>query len=194
MDNFKYKSGCFASIAIVASLLLFSCHDSSAQSLSLSTNIADWADLGTMNADMSYSVARHWTVGAGAQYNPFSFTDGSGSVIQDREQSYSIMTRFWPWHVYSGWFFGSKVQYQEFNRGGIISEQSREGDRYGTGISTGYAKMLSPHFNLELGLSAWLGREFYTVYSCPVCGSVVDKGQKTFVLPDGVIMSLAYIF
>lgn len=193
MSYLTIRSSRLGGIAIMASFLLFGV-SLSAQNLSVSTNIADWADLGTINADMSYSIARHWSIGAGAQYNPFRFTRDTGDVVQDKRQSYSFLTRFWPWHVYSGWFIGGKVQYQEFNRGGLDSPEAREGDRYGTGFSTGYAKMLGSHVNLELGLSAWMGREKYTVYSCPVCGTVVDKGEKNFLLPDSLILSLAYIF
>ena len=30
--------------------------------------------------------------------------------------------------------------------------------------------------------------------TCPSCGKVVDEGQKWFILPNEVILSLVYIF
>jgi len=175
-------------------LLSLSIQRVNAQDLSVSTNLASWADLGTMNADLAYSVSRHWSVGAGMQYNPFSFTKSSGDIYQDMQQSYALSTRYWPWHVYSGWFLAGKAQYQEFNTGGISSPDTTEGDRYGTGLSAGYAKMLGSHLNMEFGLGMWMGRETYIKYACPVCGTVIGEGSKTFLLPDSLLLSLAYIF
>ena len=40
---------------------------------SISTNVAGYANLLTLNAEASVPVARHWTLNAGAKYNPFSF-------------------------------------------------------------------------------------------------------------------------
>jgi hypothetical protein len=54
--------------------------------------------------------------------------------------------------------------------------------------------MLSPHWNLELGVGMWGGRAWYRTYSCPVCGITVDSGAKWFARPDDVMMSFVYVF
>ena len=74
-----------------------------AQKFSVSTDVLDYACLGTLNADFSYAFSRHWSLVAGARYNPFTFgKDGSQSQFQLRQQSYALGARFWPWHIWSG--------------------------------------------------------------------------------------------
>lgn len=166
-----------------------------AQKISISTNVLGYAALGTLNADVSYSVSRHWDVVAGVRYNPFTYNAGDPErQFQARQQSYAAGVRLWPWHVLSGWWFASKVRYQEYNFGGILSGESVEGDRLGLGVYAGYTHMISQHFNLEFGLGIWAGADSYKRYSCTVCGLSLDSGRKAFVLPDDLAVSLVYVF
>ena len=165
------------------------------QNVSVSTNLVDYADFGTLNLDASCAVAQHWSINAGMKYNPFSFPGGAdGGNMQSRQQTYSIGTRYWPWHIFSGWWACVKAQYQEYNRGGISSPETCEGDRFGAGLSGGYTYMLGRHFNIEAGAGVWGGADKYTVYSCPTCGRTLDKGNKTFVMLNEVLLSLTYVF
>lgn len=166
-----------------------------AQKISISTNVLGYAALGTLNADVSYSVSRHWDVVAGVRYNPFTYNAGDPErQFQVRQQSYAAGVRLWPWHVLSGWWFASKVRYQEYNFGGILSRESVEGDRLGLGVYAGYTHMISQHFNLEFGLGIWAGADSYKRYSCTVCGLSLDSGRKAFILPDDLAVSLVYVF
>lgn len=176
-----------ATLVLAAGLAL------AAQEVSLSTNLADYAALGTMNMEATYGFARHWSVNAGVKYNPFSFGEGE-KAMQLRQRAVSAGARFWPWHIYSGWWMGAKLQYQEFNEGGIVSPETSEGDRYGGGLAAGYSRMLGKHFNLDLGLGMWAGYSVYTTYACQVCGHKVDSGSRFFVLPNDVILGINYIF
>ena len=167
----------------------------SAQKFSISTDLLGYARLGTMNLDASYALARRWSLTAGVRYNPFTFRKGDPDrQFQYRQQSCSVGMRLWPWHAWSGWWFAGKLRYQEYNYGGLISEKTEEGDRFGTGLYSGYTHMLSPHFNLEFGVGLWGGISSYRQYSCPVCGLTVEKGEKFFLLPDDVMISLVYVF
>ena len=166
-----------------------------AQKVSISTNVLGYAELGTMNVDVSYALSRKWSLVAGARYNPFTFHKGDPSrQFQSRQQSYSLGARLWPWHIWSGWWFAGKLRYQEYNEGGIISRKTEEGDRFGAGLYAGYTHMLSSHFNLEFGVGLWAGLAAYRQYSCPVCGLTLSSGNKFFMLPDDFIISLAYVF
>ena len=166
-----------------------------AQKASVSTNLLGYAALGTMNVDASYAVSRHWSLSAGLKYNPFTFRKGDASrQFQCRQQSYSVGARMWPWHIWSGWWFASKVRYQEYNVGGILNAETREGDRLGLGLYSGYTHMISRHFNLEFGLGLWGGWDNYTKYSCPVCGIKIEEGRGGFLLPDDVMVSFVYVF
>lgn len=180
-------------VCFVLTILL--CSVIQAQDVALSTNIADYANLGTINAEAALTLARHWSVNAGFRYNPFSFKGGKGDAgLQSKQRTLSLGARYWPWHIYSGWWIAGKMQYQEYNRGGIVSMETKEGDRYGAGLSAGYTYMLSEHFNLEVGLGGWTGIDRYKTYSCPSCGRLLDEGNKYFVLLNDVLLSFSYIF
>ncbi len=184
----------FAIILAVAAFILPSLK-SEAQTVSLSTNLLDYACLGTLNADVSYSLSRRWSVTAGARYNPFTFRKGDpDKQFQLRQQSYSLGARLWPWHTWSGWWFAGKLRYQEYNSGGIRSLETREGDRFGAGLYAGYTYMLTSHLNIEFGLGLWSGLDVYRCYSCPVCGVTLESGKTHFILPDDIMISLAYVF
>lgn len=184
----------FAIILAVAAFAISSLK-SEAQTVSLSTNILDYACLGTLNADVSYSLSRRWSVTAGARYNPFTFREGDpDKQFQLRQQSYSLGARLWPWHTWSGWWFAGKLRYQEYNSGGIRSLETREGDRFGAGLYAGYTYMLTSHLNIEFGLGLWSGMDVYRCYSCPVCGVTLESGKTHFILPDDIMISLAYVF
>ena len=132
---------------------------------------------------------------AGVRYNPFTFNeDDPQEQFQMRQQSYAVGARLWPWHTMSGWWFAGKLRYQEYNHGGILSPESEEGDRFGAGLYAGYTYMLTSHLNLEFGTGFWSGVSLYRTYSCPKCGKTIDHGRKYFLLPDDLMISLAYVF
>ena len=171
----------------------------SAQDWSLSVNATDLANLATMNVDAGIAVDRHWTLNGGVKYNPWTFKrDENNRQIagqyQNRKLNISAGARWWPWNVYSGWWAGSRVQYQAYNRGGLRKKSTEEGDAFGLAFSGGYSMMLNKHSNLDLGFGIWGGYTLYTRYSCPKCGEILDMGGKWFVLTNEVIVSLSFIF
>ena len=85
---------------------------------SLFTNVADWSHFGTMNASFLYSVSRRSTVGATLRYNPFCFGRGGGARMY-KMRAAEVDYRFWPWHVYSGWWMLADAQAREYNRANI---------------------------------------------------------------------------
>ena len=166
-------AGCFAIVS------------ANAQELCLSTNFVDYARTGTANLEASYGFSRHWTVSAGMKY------DAGGS---SRQQLYAVGGRYWPWHIYSGWWFSGKMQYQEFNEAVNPALETAEGDRYGAGIAGGYSRMLGRHFNLDLGVGLWTGYTSYVTYACPTCGRIIGSDNRLFVLPNDLMIALSYIF
>lgn len=179
-------------IIILATALLF-CFRAAAQHYSIGTNIADAANMGTFNLDGSVSLERHWSLFAGARYNPFTYGEGADAVTA-RQQAYYLGSRYWPWHVYSGWWLSGKAQYQEYNRGGFSSPATTEGDRVGLGLGAGFTYMLHPHLNLEFGLGFWAGYDAYVRYACPICGVTEESGAKAFILPNDLMLAVAYVF
>lgn len=166
-----------------------------AQKVAVSTNLAGLANWGTLNCEGSWAVARHWSLTAGLRYNPFTFQGGADDgTRQLRQRTFALGTRYWPWHIYSGWWLSAKAQYQEYNIGGFSSPETREGDRFGAALGGGYTYMLSRHFNLEAGAGAWAGMDRYTLYACPTCGRTLDKGNRKFLMLNEVLLGLTYVF
>lgn len=166
-----------------------------AQQWSVGTNIAGIAELGTLNVEASASVSRRLTVTASAGVNPWTFNAGDPDAQKEaRSQSYSAGVRWWPWHVYSGWWLDSRARYMEYNMGGFRGRETEEGDAVGASLGFGYTLMLLDNLNVEFGARLWGGRKVYTTYACPVCGRVTDSGAKWFAAPEDLVLSLVYIF
>ena len=166
-----------------------------AQNWSVSTNVLDYVSLGTMNAEVSAGVGRRVTIEASARVNPWTFHKGDPSrQMQNRHQTYAAGVRYWPWHIYSGWWISAALQYQEYNRGGIISQRTEEGDAYGLSPGAGYSLMLHEKLNFDFGFSFWTGQKTYITYACPSCGRIIDKGSKWFIMPNEVRVAIQYIF
>lgn len=174
-------------------LALLVCQSGSAQQWAVSTNLLGYADLGTLNAEVTYAPAQHWSVDVGVKYNPFTFKNGE-SQFQQRHQTWYAGARWWPWHIFSGWWLAGKAQYQEYNFGGILSQETEEGDKVGFGLTAGYSYMLHPNLNLEFGIGLWGGYKWYSVYACPKCGMTLETGSKAFILPNDLMISLTYVF
>lgn len=166
-----------------------------AQNWSVSTNVLDYVSLGTMNAEVSAGVGRRVTIEASARVNPWTFHKGDPSrQMQNRHQTYALGMRYWPWHIYSGWWISADAQYQEYNRGGIISQKTEEGDAFGLSAGAGYSLMLHEKLNLDFGVTLWAGQKTFISYACPSCGRITDKGSKWFLMPNEIRVAIQYIF
>ena len=182
-------------ISIFSAAAFLLAQDMDARRFSVSTNMLGYLYLGTFNLETSYGFSRHWSLTAGAEFNPFAFRmQGGDRQFQSRQQSYELGARYWPWHVYSGWWVAAKARYREYNHGGLFSLKTEEGDGFGIGLSAGYSYMIHPRLNLEFGLGLWSGVRKFTLYDCPSCGNTLDSGVKGFILPDELLLSLVYVF
>lgn len=161
----------------------------------VATNIVDWAWLVTPNIQLQYGLGQHVSLVAGGKTNHFLWRNNDPDrEFHDLQNTLYLGARWWPWYTYSGWWVGAKAQYQEYNRGGIASRETEEGDAWGAGLSAGYTMMIVKHLNIDFGLGLWGGYKKYTRYSCPTCGKIVDSGEKGFILPDEVTVSLMFVF
>lgn len=184
-----------AYMTAVAVFLLCSGARCSAQKFAVSTNAVGYLNLCTMNIEASYALSRHFSLNGEARYNPFTFHKGqSGQQFQNRQRTFSLGARYWPWYVYSGWWFAAKARWSEYNCGGMVSDETTEGVRIGGGLAGGYSYMVHPHFNIDFGAGVWLGSDRYTKYACPGCGRVVGSGGRFFFLPGDLIVSFVYVF
>lgn len=174
---------------------------------SVSTNVADWCYFITPNVDVQYSIAKNVSLDASAKLNFWTFNDNNPEKRnRQARQEYGLGVRVWPWYVYSGWWFGAKLQYQEYSRRPFNNVyRKEEGEAFGGAVSAGYSLQLSPWLNLDFGVGMWLGGKQYRVYedsvACPHCGKRVDKNafsndpsRSFFILPNELMISLMFIF
>lgn len=179
---------------LLTALLIGASLPAAAQRFTVGTDGVEWLALGTMNADASVAVSQHVSLHAGASLNPWTYRkENPDKQLQLRQFSLWGGMRWWPWHVYSGWWAGLDIRYRVYNMGGIIKRETEEGDAYGARMWGGYAVMLSEHWNLDLGVGAWVGWKKYTLYSCPSCGVTLEQGGKVFLLPDARV-AVQWIF
>ena len=142
-------------------------------------------------------AARHVSLNATGQYNGWNFGSAEkGNPFQDRVRGGALGMRYWTWNVFSGWWFGFSARCEEYNRGGLFGRmETEEGFAFGGGLSIGYSHMLSRHWNLDFGIGGWCGGKGYTLYACPRCGTIIDKGRKFFAMPSAdTQVSIVYIF
>lgn len=182
-------------ILILMTFITLISSNASAQDWSISTNLVDYITLGTLNMEGSAATSRHITVNASARVNPWIFHKGDpAKQMQNRQQTYAAGIRYWPWHIYSGWWFSAVAQYEEYNRGGIFSQATEEGDAFGLSLGGGYSLMIHENLNIDFGLSLWGGQKTYVSYACPSCGRITDKGSKWFFIPNELRVAIQYIF
>lgn len=176
--------------------LLAICTPARGQKWSISTNLIDYANLITLNAEVGYSLSRHWSLILNGKYNPFTFNakEGPDKQFQNKSLILACGAKFWPFFVYSGFFYGFKLQWGEFNRGGITSPDTYQGDALGVGFNFGYSLMLSRNFNVEFGIGLWGGWSKYIHYACPRCGKEKGRDEQWFVYPNDIQISLLYTF
>lgn len=165
-------------------------------SVALSTDLVDWAYLGTANLEAGVSVHRHFSLQAGAKFNPWSFkTHKSGLDLYNKQATAYAGFRYWPWYVYSGWWLGAQAQYTGYSETGLWRHALDTGKALGAGLSFGYTLMLNENLNLEFGAGVWGGRRFqHTLYCCPDCMKVRQSGPENFVMLNDISVSVMYVF
>ena len=165
-------------------------------SVALSTDLVDWVYLGTANLEAGVSVHRHFSLQAGAKFNPWSFkTRKSGLDLYNKQTTAYAGFRYWPWYVYSGWWVGAQAQYTGYSETGVWRHALDTGKALGAGLSFGYTLMLNENFNLEFGAGVWGGRRFqHTLYCCPDCMKVRQSGPENFVALNDISVSVMYVF
>lgn len=164
--------------------------------VALSTDLVDWANFGTLNLEAGVSLHQHFSVHAGAKYNPWSFkTHNLGLALYNKQTTAYAGFRYWPWYVLSGWWVGAQAQYTDYAETGVWRHALDTGKAIGGGVSFGYTLMLHENLNLEFGAGVWAGRRFeHTLYCCPDCMKVRESGPGNFVALNDISISLMYVF
>jgi hypothetical protein len=175
-------------------LIIFFAAPSYSQKISLATNGLGYVNFLTINAEMGIALDRNWSVSVSGKYNPFTYNKGMDNQLQNKQLTVSAGARFWPFYVFSGFFYEAKMQYSRYNQGGIINKLTREGDALGLGINFGYSLLVTSWFNIEFGLGVWSGGEKFVKYACPRCGRIIDSGKKFFISPNDAMINMVFTF
>ena len=173
--------------ALLAFLVAFSCQNLKAQNHHIpfvSTNVLDWAYLGGINLTAGVNLSQYITMEVGGVYNPYSIPLEQNELKNQQITAYAAV-KYWPWYVYSGWWFSAKVQYKDYSKSAILRNVMEDGKAVGAGLSLGYSFMLNRHWNLDFGVGIWGGRKFdYTLYSRSWGTPLLESGSKFFFDAD----------
>lgn len=183
------------SFVCVAFLLLHGGWEVLAQRYAVSVNAGDLAALGTMNATVETALGNNWSVESTLKYNPWTFAAGDPDTqLENRQFTIYAGGRYWPWTVFSEWWFAGGPMWQAYNRGGVFGRETEEGSAIGVRVAAGYSLMVAPRFNLDFGFGLWGGWTEYRLYACPFCGRLIDEGGKWFFLPSEAVISAVITF
>lgn len=177
----------------VAALLLIS-FECCAQRWAISTNAVEWANLFTINGEVSVAVHRNVSLNLNARYNPWSFRTANGDILMNKTRAISFGFRAWPWVTNSGWWIAVAAQMEEYSYAVANTIKPQDGYAYGGVLGAGYSLLITPHFNIDFGLLFWGGMKRYWTYDTAVYGRVTDSGKKFFFLPDDIRISAVYVF
>lgn len=183
--------------AFLSIFLALSIFPALAQKVSLGTNLAEWANFGTINAEIGVAVGQHYSIIAGGRYNGWSFnTKNYHQIIQNQQGTGYLGFRWWPWYVNSGWWIEAKAQYSKILRSSLFRPTGlHKGDMVGGALSFGYALMISDRWNVDFGIGVWAGESFNDVlYECPVCMDIRRQGNRPFIDLNDIKISFSYVF
>lgn len=166
-----------------------------AQKVAISTNLLEYVNFGTINGEIGLGFSQHFSIYFQGKYNPFEYKFSSGNrQINNKQLSGAIGAKYWLWHTYSGLFVSGQLSLSKYNRGGITSVKTYEGDAVGITLGAGYALMIKEYLNLDFGLGIMGGYTNFIRYNCPSCGKINKKGKKLFIAPNNVLVQLSYLF
>lgn len=172
---------------VLLSLLLLCAGTGNAQFYSLGTNIPALSTA-TLNAEVSMTLNRKWSLHLPVYYNPFVFKDNK------KIQNFTALpgVRYWLLESYVNGFIGVNAIGSKYHF--TWKDYRYQGQAFGAGISAGYAYLLSPRWNLELEGGIGLVWADYTKYRCEECGKKIGEQTGWYALPNKVAVSLIYLF
>lgn len=175
---------------ILFTLLLISCFSGvKAQFYSVSTNVIGLATT-NLNAELSMTLNRSWSLHLPVQYNPFVFKDNV------RFQNMTVMpgVRYWLRESYAGQFFGFYGIASRYHVGNLWNDYRYDGKAFGAGLSYGHAYTLAPRWNFEWEIGAGVVWSEYEKFACKKCGARLGNHTGVYFVPTKVSASLIYLF
>lgn len=161
----------------------------------ITINLADIAWLGTLNLSGEVSAGDRLALEAGVRYNNWNFLcDCDSRAFQDRRRTFYAGARKWFADSCSGVWITARLQFEEYNRGGLFfNPATEEGDAFGLVLGAGYSWILSREWRFDAGATAMAGIKEYCRYTSPRCGRcIVCDSRGAFFRQDCIVLSLTY--
>ena len=188
-------------LAIAVAVGMVCTQEACAQKWSLGTNLVDYVNFGTLNLEGQVALSRHVTLDLQTRQNPFIYNkDNRDDRIFSCRQEYFAGVKIWPWASFSGWWFKTGAQWQEYSREGLemifpfADGYSREGCAAGLVVGAGWSHMISKCINFDLGIEGWGGYERYNGMKITDGPLHFREGERLFLLPNNVTIGFSFIF
>lgn len=163
---------------------------------SFKTNLLAWATL-VPNLEVEFYLGKdytinHYSINVEGNFTRLSFKNGARTY---RSWAISPELRYYlaEDNSFTGHYFGLYAHAGEYSLMVTKKEKGNQGDYIGAGISYGWIKPISKHFDLELGLAAgWINTKYDTYGWYDPCYPYKKTVHKNTFLPTKAKISLIY--
>ncbi len=188
-------------MAALTVMFIFGSFQSRAQQVALKTNLLYDATL-TPNIGMEVGVGEKHSVQLFYSLHPWIFGHGEDQKYL-KHWVLNPEWRHWFCHRFNGSFVGIHALGGQFDAANIktpfgwwkeLEDHRVEGWFVGGGISYGYQWVMSKHWNFEAAIGVGAAYIKYDKFGCGTCGKKLDDGDKIYVGPTKLALSLMYLF
>lgn len=183
---------------LLVALLLFFCSLSvCSQVVGVKSDVL--SDLLTSpNLGVEVALSNRYSVDISAHYNGIELSS-------DKRWKHWFLQpefRYWMCQPFGGHFLGVHALYGWYNVAGVklpfgllpeIEHERYEGPLFGAGLSYGYHFILSPRWGVETSIGVGMVHTRYERFRCFHCGEQTGSGNKNYVGPTKVAVSLIYL-
>lgn len=165
-------------------------------SFALRTNLL-WDATAEPNIAVDVRVGDHVTLGVAGGLKPWprwAFWDWDNSGDNKHWRNFAVVPQFrwWPEHVWDGWFVGTDFIYTHYNVGAVrfpfgmypdVRDFRLQGSFWGGGLLVGWSWWLTDNWRIETEAGLAAGLAAYDRYDCPHCGTKLGTEHKAALVP-----------
>lgn len=158
-----------------------------AQDVALKTNILGWVAT-TPNIGLEVALSPKYTLELAGAYNPWTFKD-------DKKMRFWLAqpeVRYWFCEKFEGHFVGLHLHGAQYFGG--FKKKRYDGYLAGGGLTYGYNRILSAHWNFEAAVGIGYARLWYKESPRIYCEKCVKDKHKNYFGPTKVALSFTYLF
>ena len=179
------------SLTGIAAALLLGCSAYAADNRwAVSTDLAAWARLCTINASIHHASGAHTSAGCSIEYNPFEFNSGESGTLRIRCFTPQLFLCIWPGSPFDGLYAKGKVLWSVYNIAGIKADSFPEGTLAGVGVGAGYCHRIGDRFALSADIGTTAYHHNTTYYAGAHCGRILDRKKGFGLIPLDCSLSI----